>query len=589
MHHKLSIDAIEFLKNKVYLGSYDETPKNTSQLVYFTVEDALPYNAFHLDFGPLHIGHLYRFAVALHNILNDPKNSSKAVVFYSSNSPKARANAACLLCCYLILVQDWAPHQVLQPISQIEPPLMPFRDAGYSKADFELSIQDVVYGVWRAKERNMIDITNFNLEEYEQYERVDQGDFNLICDEFIAFASPRQSRPGAPLNQPFRKILQYFASHNVELVVRLNSHLYDKNEFERRGIKHLDMIFEDGSCPTMELVQKFIGASETIISNGGKIAVHCKAGLGRTGCLIGAYLIYTHGFTANECIGYMRIMRPGMVVGPQQHWLYLHQNEFRDWRHTMVLDTEPDKSIGGLFPLISLDLYKERKRQRRRMEPERDNTDMNDADITPDVSIDISSSNMRGRRKVSTQLRQAASEAIPSDNPGQPRKYIGRNGRYTNSDEERDNDDDDAPYTSTMGNNVISSSPRKSMAVFNENQENVVPADDGDSDVLMGDKDLKSSGHPPRKIINHSSPTKHHRYPPQFYRRTPTTTKTTTTIASSPPQTRFAKKNGVDSVMKGSKQRSNSARSTKSGRMLSSEGIIGNPGVRKLSSKHYES
>ena len=72
-------------------------------------------------------------------------------------------------------------------------------------------------------------------------------------------------------------------------------------------------------------------AHEMITVKNKGIAVHCKAGLGRTGCLIGAYLIYRHGFTANEIIAFMRFMRPGMVVGPQQHWLHLNQGSFRQW------------------------------------------------------------------------------------------------------------------------------------------------------------------------------------------------------------------------------------------------------------------
>jgi protein-tyrosine phosphatase len=31
-----------------------------------------------------------------------------------------------------------------------------------------------------------------------------------------------------------------------------------------------------------------------------------------------AYLIWKYGFTANEAIAFMRIIRPGCVVGPQQ-------------------------------------------------------------------------------------------------------------------------------------------------------------------------------------------------------------------------------------------------------------------------------
>ncbi|EEB87757.1 hypothetical protein MPER_14765, partial [Moniliophthora perniciosa FA553] len=57
----------------------------------------------------------------------------------------------------------------------------------------------------------------------------------------------------------------------------------------------------------------------------------CKAGLGRTGTLIGAYLVWKYGFTANEAIAFMRIVRPGSVVGPQQQYLYLKQLEWSKW------------------------------------------------------------------------------------------------------------------------------------------------------------------------------------------------------------------------------------------------------------------
>jgi cell division cycle 14 len=46
---------------------------------------------------------------------------------------------------------------------------MPFRDAGYSQADYVLNIQDVVYGVWKAKEEGLCGLKEFSLEEYVIY------------------------------------------------------------------------------------------------------------------------------------------------------------------------------------------------------------------------------------------------------------------------------------------------------------------------------------------------------------------------------------------------------------------------------------
>lgn len=50
-----------------------------------------------------------------------------------------------------------------------------------------------------------------------------------------------------------------------------------------------------------------------------------SAGLGRTGTLIGCYLMKHYKLTSREVIGWIRICRPGSIIGPQQHWLDLKQ------------------------------------------------------------------------------------------------------------------------------------------------------------------------------------------------------------------------------------------------------------------------
>ncbi|KAK7509783.1 tyrosine-protein phosphatase CDC14 [Phyllosticta citriasiana] len=457
--------VIEYIQDRLYLASYSHPPnahtpfpypqpkdrkspsKRSSRAqqstaaskpnlspppVYFSVDRRLLYNAFHADFGPLHIGHLYRFAVLLHEVLAAPKNEDRPVVFWCHADSRSRANAACLLACYMVLIQNWPPHLALAPIAQMDPPCMPFRDAGYSQADYIINIQDVVYGVWKAKEEGICSLRDFSLEEYEKFERVDMGDFNWVSPNFLAFASPQHlpakviptSDPlyakvpktiaeleQADIPTPFKNVLAHFSTRNIGLVVRLNSELYSPTYFTALGIQHLDMIFDDGTCPPLNLVRNFVNLAHEMITVRKKgIAVHCKAGLGRTGCLIGAYLIYRHGFTANEIIAFMRFMRPGMVVGPQQHWLHLNQGTFREW----WFEDSMKEKLAALQPATPTKSYRQRLAS-------------NGQTFTPPNGSQkraaLGEINTNDHRVASASLGTAVhDDNLPAPTPGQPRK-----------------------------------------------------------------------------------------------------------------------------------------------------------------------
>jgi len=147
---------------------------------------------------------------------------------------------------------------------------------------------------------------------------VENGDLNwIVPKKFIAFSGPLNvtDKYGSFTPDDYVPIFKKFG---VTLVVRLNKPQYDRQKFIKAGIKHLDLYFLDGSTPPEDIVQKFLEAVE---NEKGAIAVHCKAGLGRTGSLIGLYCMKHFGFPPAPFIGWIRIARPGSILGPQQQYL----------------------------------------------------------------------------------------------------------------------------------------------------------------------------------------------------------------------------------------------------------------------------
>ncbi|GFO04695.1 dual specificity protein phosphatase cdc14a, partial [Plakobranchus ocellatus] len=307
---------------RLYFASLRTKPKSTAHTHYFCVDDELVYENFYADFGPVNLGLLYRYCCKVNKKLKSFSLAKKRVVHYTSLDARKRANAAFMISAYAIIYLKKTPEEAYRPlVAGSNPPFLPFRDASFGPCSYNLTLLDCLHGLNKALINGFFNFETFDVEEYEHYEKVENGDFNWILpNKFLAFCGPHPKSKlenGYPLHAP-EAYFPYFRKHNVTSIVRLNKKIYDARRFTDGGFDHHDLFFIDGSVPSEAIVKAFLDLSE---ATDGAVAVHCKAGLGRTGTLIACYMMKHYKFTAAEAIAWCRICRPGSVIGPQQNFL----------------------------------------------------------------------------------------------------------------------------------------------------------------------------------------------------------------------------------------------------------------------------
>ncbi|ORY36718.1 phosphatases II [Rhizoclosmatium globosum] len=298
----------EFIKDRLYYTWVSQAPQQTQNVHYFTIDNTLIYINFYSDFGPNSLAHVIRFCEMMREKFNNPSLKTKKICLYSSSESDKRANA--------LVGPEEKARRSISPLVGINPPFLPYRDAGY--------------GLYKALNMGLLHIENLDSAEYEFYEKVEHGDLNWITDKFIAMACPKDDVPNAgnpyvyggyvpgvkapgsvkkPYQPAYRMddLIRLLKERGTTTVVRLNNKTYEKRKFCEAGLEHVEL---------------FLDLCE---STPGVIAVHCKAGLGRTGTLIACYLMKHYKFTASEVIGLLRVLRPGSVVGPQQNYLQSHR------------------------------------------------------------------------------------------------------------------------------------------------------------------------------------------------------------------------------------------------------------------------
>ncbi|XP_074524442.1 dual specificity protein phosphatase CDC14AB [Halichoeres trimaculatus] len=314
--------AAQFIRERLYFATLRSKPKSTANTHYFCTDDEFLYENFYADFGPLNLAMLYRYCCKLNKKLKSFTLTRKRIVHYTSFDQRKRSNAAVLIGGYAVIYLKKTPEEAYRAlISGSNASYLPFRDASFGNCTFNLTVLDCLQGIRKALQHGFFDFETFDVDEYEHYERVENGDLNwIVPGKFLAFSGPHPKTKienGYPLHAP-EAYFPYFRKHNVTTIVRLNKKIYDSKRFTDAGFDHYDLFFLDGSTPSDIITRRFLHVCE---STEGAVAVHCKAGLGRTGTLIGCYLMKHYRFTAGEAIAWIRMCRPGSVIGPQQNFL----------------------------------------------------------------------------------------------------------------------------------------------------------------------------------------------------------------------------------------------------------------------------
>ncbi|MCJ8735055.1 hypothetical protein PDJAM_G00242430 [Pangasius djambal] len=309
------------ITDQLYFAILYQKIRSTPEKHCFCIDEELSYENFYADFGPLNLAMFYRFCCKLTKKLKSVAHARKKVMFYTCGDKKKQANAAYLIGSYAVMHLQKTPEEAYSLLVSRNATYLPFRDASFGTCMYNLNILDCLRAVHKALQFGWLDFSNFDVEEYEHYERAENGDFNwIVPGKFLAFSGPHPKSKienGYPLHAP-EAYFPYFRKHNITTVIRLNKKMYDAKRFTDMGFDHHDLFFVDGSTPNDAIVKKFMNICE---SADGAIAVHCKAGLGRTGTLIGCYLMKHFRLTAAEAIAWIRICRPGSVIGPQQNFI----------------------------------------------------------------------------------------------------------------------------------------------------------------------------------------------------------------------------------------------------------------------------
>ena len=111
--------------------------------------------------------------------------------------------------------------------------------------------------------------------------------------------------------------LASLAGKGIRAVVSLDEEGIPARLLAGQGFDHLHLPVPDFGSPTLDQVRRFVAFVDAELGQSRPVAVHCRAGYGRTGTMLACYLVWT-GTDPEMAVEEVRRRRPGSIETPEQ-------------------------------------------------------------------------------------------------------------------------------------------------------------------------------------------------------------------------------------------------------------------------------
>ena len=132
--------------------------------------------------------------------------------------------------------------------------------------------------------------------------------------------------PAPGVSAPIDYDLKLLAKVGIKRLITLTETDLDQDALLRHNMCNTHLPIFDRESPSIGQTHMLLIRMQKYLAAGEVLAVHCKAGLGRTGTILAAWLIRDGGLSASDSMARLRRIEPGFIQSADQE-AFLHHYE----------------------------------------------------------------------------------------------------------------------------------------------------------------------------------------------------------------------------------------------------------------------